>query len=234
MAWAAGLGFTIYSYSTAVQAKKRLYSADLESTDQKKKAQMHFAGIRPRDRSEGSACAGPAPRLFRCLRSTAAFVQAWSCGGPGGPALSGRSKARLARKKESSMEPVSTPPGNADMTASANEWIAQSFGMRICGKRISAAGIKLAMGAMLVVTVLAVAAATSAAGPGPQQDCPSGTFNVSSGSNACNMGSGFCNDGAAIAGCLGCEHCDGNDRQRNKCPECATTGTLLDPGQLSL
>ena len=38
MAWAAGLGFTIYSYSTAVQAKKRLYSADLESTDQKKKA----------------------------------------------------------------------------------------------------------------------------------------------------------------------------------------------------
>ena len=33
---------------TAVQAKKRLYSADLESTDQKKKAQMHFAGIRPR------------------------------------------------------------------------------------------------------------------------------------------------------------------------------------------
>ena len=48
MAWAAGLGFTIYSYSTAVQAKKRLYSADLESTDQKKKAQEHFTGIRPR------------------------------------------------------------------------------------------------------------------------------------------------------------------------------------------
>ena len=55
MAWAAGLGFTIYSYSTAVQAKKRLYSADLESTDQKKKAQEHFTGIRPRG---DASCAG--------------------------------------------------------------------------------------------------------------------------------------------------------------------------------
>ena len=55
MAWAAGLGFTIYSYSTAVQAKKRLYSADLESTDQKKKAQEHFTGIRPRGAAVGQA-----------------------------------------------------------------------------------------------------------------------------------------------------------------------------------
>ena len=67
MAWAAGLGFTIYSYSTVVQAKKRPYSADLESTDQKKKAQEHFTGIRPRGapRREAILLLGPEIIDFR-------------------------------------------------------------------------------------------------------------------------------------------------------------------------
>ena len=45
------------------------------------------------------------------------------------------------------------------------------------------------------------------------EDCPAETFNTQ---NACSEFASFC----AEERCLACNHCDSNDREENRCPEC--------------
>ena len=68
----------------------------------------------------------------------------------------------------------------------------------------------------------AVIDAYLAAGCVDASACPSGSFNVGDDSMACSEGSGRCNN---EDGCMGCEHCDGQDRANNFCPECVSSDT---------
>ena len=56
-------------------------------------------------------------------------------------------------------------------------------------------------------------------------ECPSKTFDIL---RTCSELGEWCYDPAARNGCLGCKHCDSNDRRRNKCPECFTGNENID------
>merc|ERR1712012_775666 len=55
----------------------------------------------------------------------------------------------------------------------------------------------------------------------PIDECNYGYFNID---RTCMDFGTFCEDPAAMDGCLDCSHCDKNDRMMGQCPECPPKG----------